>query len=365
MRHLRIFDAKRSRLFDLPNVERTTVTMPGALVIDLNPYPILDDDEGVTRLVLAPGHWAYVQEVDSPPPAPAEAEAPPTLSIPATGFLSGLALNVPVTGGYPVAEADPDEADDDEAEPVSDAMMVHRAMQIVCVCLSLRCPVVLNPSTDGERRKVRRRMFGKVVGEPVHSEPRMQCSLHVGHDPMADEHRWKHGEWIYGPAQHHPECPRHPERYNRNHSSEGQPNTAGLTTEAQLSHGPVLPATVEQLTDQIMSTPDMVDEIFRRHEQPEASTDRLLVRPYATGAHRVVAERQGNSGPGFPVEPVRHAAVNQAARTVWHVCGVYAPDEVSPAKELWCHRPVGHDQESPGAVVTEHEALQGVDPVRW
>jgi len=338
VRHLRIFNDARKCIFDLSNVTHTQILTTGSLIVDLDPY-WADADEEVSRLVLAHRQWAYIQEIaDVPPddgPFTKLASAPIVpgkgdFALIPPGFLAGVMTEVRTTGG--------------ETRPDSDAELVHKAMQIHCRCASLRCPVDLNESTVAEKRRARWRMFRPGTDHPPFTgEPRQQCSLPISHDPVAEPHRWKHGEWLYGPAMHHPDCPRHPDRYNR---GEGQPSPAGLTPDDQIA----------VLADQILKDDAMVTEIFGRHSVPDMPgvPDRELVRGYITAALPVLA---GNSGPGMPL-PQR---INEAARGTWKACGVYSDDN-----KHWCAQPAGHDGNYPNSMPTAHETTTpGGDRLRW
>lgn len=360
MRHLRIFNDARKRIFDLPNVDRTQLLAGGALQIELDPY-FSDDDEECTRVLIAHGQWAFVQEIrDLPPdtPEPAPDDSPFTALesvpfIPGKGFLAGLRTDLgPTTGSgdedpSPIVRPISKEEllfyrrthPDSPQRPESDAERVHRAMQIHCRCDVLRCPVVLNEASRTDKRRARWRMFN-TGSTPFTGEPLQRCSLPISHDPDTEPHRWVYGEWIYGPAQHHPDCPRHPDRYNRP-AEEGQPTPAGLTS-------------TEQLADQIMANDTMVTEIFGKHS---AMPDRELVRGYVTAALPVLA---GNSGPGIPASPAVQQ-VNDSARDVWRTCCTMTDDG-----QHYCGLPIGHDKGYPDVPPTAHETTTpGGDRLRW
>jgi hypothetical protein len=358
MRHLRIFDKARTRLFDLPNVLRTEVLASGTLVIELDPtHNDGPDDEDVTRLVIAAGHWAYIQEVrdepdDASPVAPMTGHA----AFMAGRYAEAIKDQLKPTGGFPVPVVPGDPEPDDapfgplESRPLSDSERVHKAMSIHCRCDQLRCRVVLNPATATDKRKARWRMFGANSEAPFTGEPLRRCTLPISHDPAVRPHEYVPARWPWGPHNHHPDCPRHPERYNR---EEGQPESPAAITSQ-------LPApVVEELADRIMDAPDMLAEIFGRHaSQPEAK----LVRGYVTAGHQLLAAA-GNSGPGFPIAPNGRTMprINMAARATWKACAAY-----DPSGAHWCIEAIGHDERKEDGEPSVHQTtLPGGDRIRW
>jgi hypothetical protein len=350
MRHLRIYDAQRALLFDLPNVAGTATTTTGALMIDLDPGQTPElVDEHVTKLVLAPGYWAVVQEVERPDEQPAEPDDAPFTEISSVpfypgdtkGFLAAIS-DIPTTGGGQRPPLVPGF----EEEPPSEAARVHAAMAVACLCLGLRCPVVLNPSTEAERRSVRLRAKLHLRSTPE-PEPLMRCSREVGHDPMTEPHRWIRGEWIYGPAQHHPRCPRHPARYNMP-TEEEQPLAARFTSTTEL------PSAVHSARAMISApwapadsagapADTLVQEVSARHSAAET----VLVRPYANGQHAKAAIAVPVGGWNAP------STFNVAARQIWNLCAVWGPESIS------CELAKDH----PADVL--HEADKGGDRIRW
>jgi len=351
MRHLRIYDAQRALLFDLPHVIGTLIITTGALIIDLDPAHNPENvDEDVMKLVLAPGYWATVQEVVRPDEQPAEPVAASPAEIgpgEARGFLSflnnGLAMEeeqrrAPVVPGFDPVFPQPD-------EPPSEAARVHAAMAVACLCLGLRCPVVLNPSTEAERRSVRLRAKLHLRSTPE-TEPLMRCSREVNHDPMTEPHRWIQGEWIYGPAQHHPRCPRHPARYNMP-TEEEQPLAARFTSTTELpssQHSALAVISAPWAPADSLGGPadTLVQEVFARH-----SVETALVRPYANG-------QPAKAAIAVPVEGWNQPSpINVAARQIWNVCAAWGPEGIS------CELAPEH----PADVL--HEAEKGGDRIRW
>jgi hypothetical protein len=235
MEHLRIYDRgdPPKLIAEHPDVVAKVVTGTGALRLDLA-------GSRVSRVVYAPGWWGVVEEI-----APAdEPEPEPQLVEPAEIDMRPTPASDPITQILPVVagpEAGPDTITDAELTSfmaeLTDRDRVHAAMQIPCICDELRCPVVTNPATAAEKRFWRKRQQTGTRGDsaPAEVEPLKRCVFMVGHNVAEQDHGWIAGGWPFGPGDHHPECTRHPERYNGARpvhapSEEGQsPMVAGIT----------------------------------------------------------------------------------------------------------------------------------------
>jgi hypothetical protein len=308
------------------------------VALPMNGHLLVTDEDGVTGY--ASGRWWSFTDETHPTRSEydtAEALATPDGPVPT--------LPVPTVPG----PAEPERPTQvlSVAGLLTDGGRVHEAMQIHCVCNELRCPVVLNQSTPEERRWWQIRQRGEAAtGKAPEPEALQRCSHETGHEPLVVmgidgarvvPHAWVEEGWPYGPANHHPACPRHPESYNRAalDTSEGQPRHAAGVTEA---------------------------------DEPEAEAEAdprergELIRPYVASVGRVITpddhgalyERAGNSGPGQPL-PDR-LPYNRGARDSWHTCAQYAPGYNGQA---WCGLPSGHV--GPGHSVT----LPGGDRVTW
>jgi hypothetical protein len=273
------------------------------------------------------------------------------------------ATQAPVVPGNPrpPVPTDPGPVDPFLSQRAPYAPDVHDAMQIHCACEQIRCPVVLNEATDGQRRWWQVRGFNAPgASAPAVAEPLRRCVHELGHDTAELAHTWHQGGWPYGIAQHHPACPRNPNVYNRAPLMvEGQQATqpAGVTTGADVPDRADVSSTVVLTGDE--------------PEQPAATT---IIRPYVTEAthpaHAATPDddptgffydrNEGNSGPGglLPTTAQLDAGeYNRAARTSWGVCAAYAPESVSPQR-VWCAYPPGHD----GAHATN---APGGDRLHW
>jgi hypothetical protein len=209
--------------------------------------------------VAARGSWDFLDEFDDP-----TEEAPPARGI------------VPVIPGT---------ADPFLSLPNPHAGQLAEAMAVHCQCKELRCPVVLNPASPADRSWWRAKLRGRVAHglPPGAVTPFRQCSMERGHAPIDDHdaHEWTEGGWPYGPAQHHPRCPRHPDSYNRPAAEEGHPATGGITSADELA-----PPT----------EPDPADDPTPEDPEPERGE---LVRPYVAAAgQQLHGPFPGFSGPG-------------------------------------------------------------------
>ena len=271
MRLLRVYD--RDRLLREFNVSRPYINRHGALVC---PMP---DDDSLRVVMFAPGTWSHMEEYrEQPAPAPQHSYPPVTLS---------------------------------------DAGRVHEAMQILCACAQLRCPVVINAGSPEERGWWRRRQQGDQAGAAPAVAPLMQCVHEQGH-PDDIRHEWREGGWPYGPHHHHPACPRHPDAYNQ--PSEGQPQHAAGITE-----------TPDRVRPYVVDTPDQYGAAVGR-------------APLALGGDPYGYSRDdvpGTLTPGSAEPPP---------------CGAYAPGYDG---RLRCSEPMNHP---PGGCVA---TTLGGDRVRW
>jgi len=270
-----------------------SITRSGALVCHLGPGPL-------RRWVGAPGAWQHVEEWADELPA----------------------LQLPVIPGLP---------DPFLTAPNALAGSMTEQMAVHCMCAELRCPETVGPPTSGERAWWRLRL-SRPQGVAPGMSPFRQCATETGH---AGEHVWP-GEtgWPYGIHNHHPDCPRNPDRYNRP-VEEGHPGTppVGLTSTDEPeqawcfpAHEPEISGMV-QLAHELPGTADLVGIGVAE------STQRILVRPLPT---------QG---------------WNQTAREVWGSCSAYGPQQADGGTIVCCLEP-----QHPGT----HEAKQqGGERVYW
>lgn len=222
-------------------------------------------------LVVARGSWDHLEEWDEPTQEPQEETA------------RGV---VPVVPG-------PAPADPFLSLPNPFAGQLREAMAVICCCRELRCPVVLNPATPADRSWWRMKLRGRIATglPPGATIPFRQCSMEIGHAPIDDHdaHDWTEGGWPYGPALHHPKCPRHPDTYNRQIDVEGHPATGGITTADELAAAP---------------DTDQTDDTTPEDPAPRGE----LVRPYVaaemTWAGSHLSDHSGYTGDAAP----RHAA---------------------------------------------------------
>lgn len=200
---LRVLDAIGTLVAEIDNVTHRMIGHHGALVVTADAHAGLPDIEVFNSSI-----WARVQEFhDSPIRVPVAIEPDQIIRRALTDYGPGF---VP-------APFNPD---------------VHEAMQTICACDSLRCPVILNPPTEEGKR--RGRLLSGATRRPVTGAelaPLMRCCWEAGHDQDTNPCDWREGGWPYGPADHHPRCPRHPDTYNR--PVEGQPHPAGITTDGE------------------------------------------------------------------------------------------------------------------------------------
>jgi len=101
-----------------------------------------------------------------------------------------------------------------------DGARLRSALLVPCRCEWVRCPTVLNPSTEDERAGWRERMRGGAViglaavrevenGSAVATLPEVEPYMRCVHErEHAGTCVWHEGGWPYGAAEHHPQCPR-------------------------------------------------------------------------------------------------------------------------------------------------------------
>jgi len=252
MRILRVFDRAGDLVREQHNVTAVHVTGTGALVM------VVTDLGDLYRVAVAPGEWAEVEEWTDVEPS-----ATPTSD----------ALSAPIEEVMPEPErlAQPVET----PAQTSDFEAVHRAMEIVCICAQLRCPVVIGPAPSAEQRAhwSKNRFFRggrQAEARFEQAPPFTRCSWEIGHNTTESPHLWVEGGWPYGINEHHPECPRHPDRYNRPEvpviAGEGQPYAAGATPGMMLI--PAATAVLERepliLDDRPAGIPVGVDHVARQ-----------------------------------------------------------------------------------------------------
>lgn len=338
MRHLLIWDRNDppELIGEHPNVLHSTVTPPGVLVLDL----MAIGPGTVHRVAYSHGYWGRVAEqLDDEGPLSPDADAP---AEPITEHLP----RPPVVPG-------PDALTFDQ---LSDRQRVQLAMTVRCMCDELRCPVVLNPPTAAERKFWQRSGHTPWLAsrQPPEPEPLQRCVYRAGHNVDEMPHGWIEGGWPYGPHNHHDECPRHPENYNRPGSvrlpGEGQPTTsAGITpTPAPVS----VPATAP--------------------EPAPARPDTELVRPYLKSVPADVPplgiavgrpparEDQGGSWARTDTASVRELdsePYDPKRRELWRICAVPGPGEGE--QQAWCTLEPHHS-----GGTHEHHTPEG-DRISW
>jgi hypothetical protein len=212
---IRVVSYDHQTIGDFINVNRAPkVTDTGALIITGS---LLVAGQPA-RIIYNPTWWAYVEESpdDMPPPTQVTDDELSRITDALTDDDALAALGSDLREPRPLSAFGGFSAD------------VHEAMKIICRCDDLRCPVVLNPATPEEKEAFRLRQRGKPATVPEQVDPLKRCSWEVDH---LGGHEWQPDGWPYGPAEHHPMCPRHPSRYNRPDVpvGEGQPLAAGVT----------------------------------------------------------------------------------------------------------------------------------------
>lgn len=348
--YLRIYTPDGLVLSEVPDVAgKPRVTDSGALVVPLS-------DGG--RYVVNPNAWTDLTEHPDPPgPLPEWLQNSITRRSARATFRAGIARQVPMVPGRPPEPPAPAAADDDtRVNPfpaVTDEVPDSGPLSIVCICDELRCPVIIDPAPDHERKwwKLRQRSQdgSRVNGSPIASgpQPLMRCSFHVGH---GGEHKWVPATdtappgWPFGPNMHHDECPRHPLNQR---GPEGQPvgrhaaDRAGIT--GATDDTPADPtATLTGLApiSLVRPTPDT---------DPESWLSDL----------KAVA---GNSGPGgnMPTRP-SHNPDAQAEG----MCGRWAPPyDHDPAQpDRWCQLLAGHKGDR--HMTEQSSAGQGRERLVW
>lgn len=334
MRLLRIYH-RESLVRELHNVHQTNITESGALVCR---FAGLDVPGKLRLVVFAPRTWTEVQEWNPDP------ELAPELAF---QRYTDDALPDVTGSGEQVGSDQPSDPD----EFLTDVERVHRAMSVICLCDKFRCPAILNASAAAERLWWRRRQNGAITNTSAPAvEPLRRCVWEAGHMPSEvndhdheSGHYWAAGQWPYGVANHHPECPRHPSRYNAGHTDltvpgEGQPqHAAGVT-----------PLYVDQ--------PEARGELVRPYVKPDAELSE--VNGFVVG--RPVAVLEGDpTGLGYSRDAHTVTApltYNHEERDAFNICAEYTPGWNG---QLWCTLDIDHE---PGHSTTQ---VGGGDLVRW
>lgn len=346
--YLRIFTPEGRVLSEVPDATASPrITDTGALVV---PLP-----DGV-RYVVAPGSYTEVLEYPERPPTNETLPEWLTHSLSARAMQHAL-RTVPPPSTVPVVPG-PAPADD---PPVARGgfggdwpMVVREApttgpLSVVCICDSLRCPTVLNPSGGNERAFWRKRQRpGAATGSGAPSpEPLMRCSFPKGH---GGDCRWVPGDgdtppgWPYGPTRHHDECPRNPSNQQPEGHPGGRhvaPSTGGITDADEITDA-ALARISEALRDAPQDPAMMSVGIAPISLAETGVVDRgALVRPYV---HRPSAS--GDRG-------THNRDAGQG------ICGRWAPvwDHDPAQPDRYCGLVHGH----PG----QHESIGGQEPARW
>ena len=279
---IRLYDKSGNLKHDLAQVVGRVLTPAGDLVISFDPaHPL-------KRFVAYRGSWDHLHELDDDEPTSAPQPGAAGLGEVPTEVVT---LTPPVVRG-PYADR-PDHthtapalalADPNLSLPNPYAGLLAEAMGIHCTCAMLRCPVVINPATAADRKWWQRRQqtnhdhwtISKTM-PPSATAPFRRCIHENGHAAREDvsAHVWVEGGWPYGLHNHHPGCPRNPERYNRPTGEEGHPGTGGLTSADELAAEPTPDAPVHAASADI-AAPWMYEHTG------------TLPRPYVAepGAHR-------------------------------------------------------------------------------
>jgi len=203
---LEIFDRQGDLITSVRNVVSHWVSDRGVLVVNLDPPPT----STTHRLAYAHGYWGAVHESSSADPDGPEHDPAGAATVASDARTFRDELSTMLAHQQDSAATSPAT----ESHELTDRDRVHLAMGVHCCCYELRCPTVLNPARPEEKGWWRKRQkvgpgLNRQAPDP---EPRMQCVQRDGH---RGAHYWQEGVWIYGPANHHPDCPRHPLRYNR------------------------------------------------------------------------------------------------------------------------------------------------------
>lgn len=218
-----LFDADGKLMHELEHVRWRTITEAGEFIARF------DDDNPRRMFVAYRGTFDHLEEWrDRDEPArtgrPAHAATTDT-QLDARAVMAGLAP--PVVPGPPPMP--------DPFRPAGNphAGKLAEAMAIRCSCAELRCPVMVGPSDQGTRAWWRLQLDikpGRGSAVKPGQTPFTQCARDLGHDIFSEPHEWAEGMWPYGVHNHHPQCPRHPERYNRPAIEEGHPAPGGITS---------------------------------------------------------------------------------------------------------------------------------------
>ena len=225
MRVVRVYDRPGAEQWaeELRDVREVHVTRAGALAVELEH----GDRPGTLRgVIIAPLDWHRVEDwnatddgdQDQPEPAAREPWDPPVFPAepymlpeqPQPGYVPRLEMPRPSDDRGRVLVDEPTVPALPRLDfptvgivrdplALSDARRLQLAMLIHCICAELRCPSLLYVGTD-------------LPGDPE----QRQCDQRADHP---GEHT-SAGRWMWGPHNHHPECHRHPSRYNRNGNGE-------------------------------------------------------------------------------------------------------------------------------------------------
>lgn len=312
------------------HVTNSLVSDRGVLVLDL--FSARPEDP--VRVAYADGEWLIVEEFRVVPDDPDQER----LNLAEMGFTTELP---PVVPGR-------------EEPNMSDAARVHLAMEVLCSCANLRCPTVLNPSTVEERERVRRRgwkLTRNNPGPPEQAEPRRQCTWVRGHDRERYPCEWKEGQWPYGPAQHHPWCPRHPDVYNQPVREDHPADAPDRITLADTQ-------TVVPVESHVSASAPVI----ARHSMPEQLTaTATMARPFVENIGN--QERTDPDGMGYSRDnagstPEYVGPYDLAAREAWKICAAPGPPHEMPA--LRC------DKRHPHNPAEGHQMTLGSgDVIRW
>lgn len=230
MRVIRVYDSAEAAgeqyAEEVTNVASAYVTGAGALAVELEH----GDRPGTLRgVIIAHGAWQRVEDWNATDPEPdqqradaeqldpdqlAEKYGPPLaaaleieqrarqIDMPTLPALPPLVRPAGLLPGHVQL---PGESVGIVRDPLamSNALRLRHALTVYCLCARLRCPeIVAHRGTFYEPEPVQCQMLDMHDGPHLAPEPSL---------------------WVWGPHNHHPSCPRHPDTYNAHPGLCGRP----------------------------------------------------------------------------------------------------------------------------------------------
>ncbi len=180
---IRVWDQYGAVIRDFTSVKFTQLNDYGALTV------VMDSPHEPSSVIINPRVWGVVEHLDRQP-VPAGRHATAVAELPSR--TPGQSL--PVPGPDPLG--------------LPDRMRVQQAIETHCTCARLRCTY-----RAGDNRQCCR--------DRAHAGP---------HDTQPPS------RWVWGPSQHHPQCPRNPERYNAHIGPCGATADNGVTCVLPFNH---------------------------------------------------------------------------------------------------------------------------------